>query len=126
MGYNAMLELGPGGGNLMGAMRGARIIANELHSLMWAQPDGSALSARSAAATGGFGNQYAALLGDSGAESDGASSEEEEGAADEHSAAMAASAARARPPASKKTKQQKALEKARKHRRATKTRRGMN
>lgn len=35
MGTNAMLELGPGAGNLMGAMRGARIISNELHGLMW-------------------------------------------------------------------------------------------
>ena len=35
LGANAVLELGPGGGNLMGAMRGARIVANELHGLMW-------------------------------------------------------------------------------------------
>ena len=34
LGANAMLELGPGGGNLMGAMRGARIVANELYSLV--------------------------------------------------------------------------------------------
>ena len=35
LGANAVLELGPRGGNLMGAMRGARIVANELHGLMW-------------------------------------------------------------------------------------------
>ena len=34
LGANAALELGPGAGNLVGAMRGARIISNELHGLM--------------------------------------------------------------------------------------------
>ena len=34
LGANAILELGPGGGNLMGAMRGARVVANELHGLL--------------------------------------------------------------------------------------------
>jgi hypothetical protein len=34
LGANATLELGPGGGNLMGAMRGARVVSNQLHGLM--------------------------------------------------------------------------------------------
>ena len=34
LGANAVLELGPGGGNLMGAMRGARVVSNEIHSLL--------------------------------------------------------------------------------------------
>ena len=34
LGANAVLELGPGGGNLMGAMRGARVVSNELHDLL--------------------------------------------------------------------------------------------
>ena len=34
LGANAGLELGPGGGNLIGAMRGARIVSRELHGLM--------------------------------------------------------------------------------------------
>jgi hypothetical protein len=34
LGANAALELGPGGGNLMGAMRGARVVSNELNRLM--------------------------------------------------------------------------------------------
>jgi hypothetical protein len=39
LGANAVLELGPGGGNLMGAMRGARVIANVLHGLVHQQSD---------------------------------------------------------------------------------------
>ena len=34
LGANAVLELGPGGGNLMGAMRGARVVSYELHGLI--------------------------------------------------------------------------------------------
>ena len=124
MGANAALELGPGGGNLMGAMRGARIVANELHGLMWKQPDGHKTSSAPSISA----NQYAALLGESsGNDSDGASSDDDDDGADgEPSTSMAA----ARPSSahvSKKaaTKQQKALAKARKHRRATKARRGM-
>ena len=30
LGANAALELGPGGGNLIGAMRGARVVSNEI------------------------------------------------------------------------------------------------
>lgn len=37
LGANAALELGPSGGNLLGAIRGAKIISNELHDLMWAR-----------------------------------------------------------------------------------------
>ena len=36
LGANAALELGPGGWNLMGAMRGAKLVAQELRELMWA------------------------------------------------------------------------------------------
>ena len=36
VGCNAGLQLGPGALNLMGAMRGGRLIAEELHELMWA------------------------------------------------------------------------------------------
>lgn len=35
LGANAALELGPGGANLMGAMRGAKTVAQELRDLMW-------------------------------------------------------------------------------------------
>jgi len=35
LGANAVLELGPGALNLMGAMRGAKIISSELRDLMW-------------------------------------------------------------------------------------------
>ena len=34
LGANAALELGPGALNLMGAMRGARVVSNELHGLL--------------------------------------------------------------------------------------------
>ena len=40
LGSNAMLELGPGGCNLMRAMRGARVVANELKGLVWRHKDG--------------------------------------------------------------------------------------
>ena len=120
LGANAVLELGPGGGNLMGAMRGARTVANELHDLMWKQDDGSARPI--------FSNQYACLLGDgSDAESDRASSsDEEEEAMAVAAAAVAPEACLPRPAASKKvTKAEAALRKARKHRKATKPKRGM-
>ena len=45
VGANAVLELGPGGGNLMGAMRGARVISNELHGLLCLDAAGAAASA---------------------------------------------------------------------------------
>ena len=79
LGANAVLELGPGGGNLMGAMRGARLIANELRGLMWKQADAhkAGPTARRHASTNT--NQYAALLAEgSEAESDEESSDEEE------------------------------------------------
>lgn len=57
MGANAVLELGPGGGNLMGAMRGARVVANELlHSVLGKQAGREAAEARST-----FNNMYASL-----------------------------------------------------------------
>ena len=66
LGANAVLELGPGGGNLMGAMRGARVISNELHGLMWKTADGHTTNlARSV-----FSHKYAALLDGSEAEID--------------------------------------------------------
>ena len=52
---NAMLELGPGGGNLMGAMRGAKAVSDALHGLMWERAAG-----RPARST--YTNQFAALL----------------------------------------------------------------
>ena len=120
LGANAVLELGPGGGNLMGAMRGARIVSNELHDLMWKRPDD--LKAGPAR----FANQYAALLGDeSEAEGDESSSSEEEAEEINNSTAMATSKATPRPAPKKATKAEMALRKARKHRRATKGRRGM-
>ena len=68
MGANAMLELGPGGGNLMGAMRGARTVSNELRSLMQAPSTQPSLS-RSV-----FFNMYASL-GDRHRFGDGSESE---------------------------------------------------
>ena len=130
LGANAVLELGPGGGNLMGAMRGARIVSNELHDLMWQQPDDKKERREAEGRNARFANQYAAfsLLGeDSEAEGDeSSSSEEEEEVVATNSAAMAAPKATPRPAAAKKaTKAELALRKARKHRRATKGRRGM-
>eukprot|EP00966_Prymnesium_polylepis_P193180 4477590-Prymnesium_polylepis.1 len=58
MGANAVLELGPGGGNLMGAMRGARVVANQLHCLVGQQCDGRK-AARPAHQS--FSNMYASL-----------------------------------------------------------------
>ena len=56
LGANAMLELGPGGGNLMGAMRGARVVSYELHSLM-----NPGVDRRDAEARGFQVNQYVSL-----------------------------------------------------------------
>ena len=55
LGTNAVLELGPGGGNLMGAMRGARVVANELANLVGKPAD------RHGAVRGCISNQYASL-----------------------------------------------------------------
>lgn len=41
LGANAMLEIGPGSGNLMGAMKGAKTIANELYDLVWTRSAGN-------------------------------------------------------------------------------------
>ena len=59
LGANAVLELGPGGGNLMGAMRGARVVANELHGLVGQRPGHKARPAHQS-----FSNQYV-LVGSS-------------------------------------------------------------
>jgi len=67
LGANAMLELGPGAANLLGAMRGARIVSNELHGLMWRHADGRR-AGRPERAT--FSNKYAMLLDGSQAEID--------------------------------------------------------
>ena len=56
LGANAVLELGPGGGNLMGAMRGARVVSNELHGLLDQQPGHKARPAHQS-----FSNQYVSL-----------------------------------------------------------------
>ena len=58
MGANAALELGPGGGNLMGAMRGARVVSNELYGLLNPEPDGGP---RTRPERQFFTNQYASL-----------------------------------------------------------------
>ena len=67
LGANAMLELGPGAGNLLGAMRGARIVSNELHGLMWRHADGRRAGRPERAV---FSNKYAMLLDGSKAEID--------------------------------------------------------
>ena len=64
VGANAVLELGPGALNLMGAMRGGRIVAEGLRDLMWSTTHRKAASAAVTA------NQFS-LLGLDG--SDGAS-----------------------------------------------------
>ena len=120
LGANAVLELGPGGSNLMGAMRGAKVIADELHDLMWTQSaeEKAATSARA------FANPFSLLGdGDDDAASDGASSSDEE-----EVRPMPAEAAPKAAAAPKKalTKAEKALQKARKHRKATKGKRGMS
>ena len=63
LGANAALELGPGAGNLVGAMRGSRIISNELHGLMTTrqQPERRMLPG-TCPARPVFQNKYAALL----------------------------------------------------------------
>lgn len=71
LGANAVLELGPGGGNLMGAMRGARVVANELHGLMWRQSEDGR---RARPTRPVFSNMYASL-GDRGRFGDGSESE---------------------------------------------------
>jgi len=123
LGANALLELGPGGGNLMGAMRGARIVANELHSLMWQRPTNHKAEPI-------FANKYASLFGGSEDEGESISSSDEDGDRDDDSAARVSEAPTASPQCksfSKKTpmtKQEVASQKARKHRRATKPKRG--
>lgn len=60
LGANAVLELGPGGGNLMGAMRGARVVSNQvLGSLGLAGQQPGARKARPAHQS--FSNMYASL-----------------------------------------------------------------
>ena len=65
LGANAVLELGPGGGNLLGAMRGARVVANELCSLMGGKQSSIAGPDRSI-----FSNKYAGVLDGSESEID--------------------------------------------------------
>ena len=112
LGANAVLELGPGGGNLMGAMCGGRIIGNELHDLMWKPPDGK--KADTARPT--FSNMYASLLGE---ESEDVSSDEEE----EVDVSDIPLRAIATPPP--KSKAAKKESKNRKHTKARKGKRGM-
>lgn len=72
MGANAVLQLGPGALNLMGAMRGAKNIAAELHHLMWStEPGCRALGANLAA------NMYSALLDDADTDSTGKSDDDD-------------------------------------------------
>ena len=60
LGANAALELGPGGANLIGAMRGARVVSNELHGLMRKETDVHARP--TAPPRAAFSNKYAGLL----------------------------------------------------------------
>ena len=130
LGANAVLELGPGGGNLMGAMHGARTVASELHTLMWEKQPHPGGGRTKVGGGGGtprsiFANQYASLLGDGseGEQSDGASSSD-----GDDEAAETATPSRPPPPktpAKKLTKAEKALRNARKHRKATRASRGM-
>ena len=57
LGANAVIELGPGGGNLVGAMRGARVLSKALHGLMWNHSDGR----RAGPERTVFSNYYASL-----------------------------------------------------------------
>eukprot|EP00966_Prymnesium_polylepis_P177466 4109755-Prymnesium_polylepis.1 len=93
VGANAVLELGPGALNLMGAMRGAKIVAEALRDLMWDAEDGQ-VSAKV------HGNMYA-LLGDGESDS-GNDSEEDEPEAPATTASQAAMLAASQAAAAKK------------------------
>jgi lysine/ornithine N-monooxygenase len=54
LGANAVLELGPGALNLMGAMRGAKIVASELRDLMWATTKGKCKTPNAASSANMF------------------------------------------------------------------------
>ena len=73
LGANAMLELGPGALNLMGAMRGAKIVAEALRDVMWSTgKDGTVSSLVD-------GNTYSVLgLDNDGGDRSDASSDEDE------------------------------------------------
>ena len=75
LGANAVLELGPGALNLMGAMRGAKIVASELRDLMWATTKGKSETPNAASSANMF-----SLLGmdDEESEDDDGESEEED------------------------------------------------
>ena len=77
LGANAVLELGPGGGNLMGAMRGAKVVANELHALMWQQSEKAKKAKIKTRRI--YSNQFAALMGDGSEAESGDGSEAESG-----------------------------------------------
>jgi len=70
MGANAVLQLGPGALNLMGAMRGAKIVAEALRDVMWAR---KGTASPSSVITG---NPYAALGIESEGDSDGTDSDD--------------------------------------------------
>ena len=73
VGANAVLELGPGALNLMGAMRGAKIVAEALRDLMWSNKRSGAASAVQNL------NQFALLDTDgSGSDESGSESDSEE------------------------------------------------
>jgi hypothetical protein len=115
LGANAVLELGPGGGNVMGAMRGAKIVSHELHHLMFKKKD-------EGKAQRNFANAFAGLMMEDGIESDEESTSEEE---DEASKEARATAISAPPPAAKKlSKAEMKLKNAKKARRASKGGRG--
>ena len=123
LGANAVVELGPGGLNLMGAMRGGRIVSKELHDLMWSQP---AADENGKNGTAAFANPFAVPGESSEEESEDEESEDEEEKAKWAAAMAEAQAAReaTQAKAAPKTKAEIALAKARRHRKATKPRRG--
>ena len=61
VGANAVLELGPGALNLMGAMRGGRIVAEGLRDLMWNKMNDFKNRNNEAASAAITGNQFSLL-----------------------------------------------------------------
>ena len=85
VGANAVLELGPGALNLMGAQRGAKIVAGALRDLMWT--GGKAASAAGIAAH----NKFSLLGLDSDDDSDDDDSDDDDGEREERAAAKSSS-----------------------------------
>ena len=77
VGANAVLELGPGALNLMGAMRGGRIVAEGLRDLMWNKTNDFKNRKNEAASAAITGNQFSILFGSDEDDSSDDSSEDE-------------------------------------------------